>query len=164
MSHRICVYPGSFDPVTLGHLDIIRRCAGLYDEVIVAITVNPAKRGCFPIPERLEMLRQCLDDLPNVRVMSFEGLTVAFARRMGACAMVRGLRNTADFEQERALAQVNRSIAPELETVFLMSRPEHGHISSSAVREMAAYGADLTGYVPDKLISTVQAHFQSNQE
>ena len=158
MKERICVFPGSFDPPTVGHLDLIRRAAGLYDRVIVAVAHNPDKRGAIPPEVRAELLRQCTRDLPNVTVDRFEGLTVAYAARCGACAMLRGLRSGADFNAEWRLAQINRVICPEVETVFLMSRPEHAHVSSSAVREMALFGADWHSLVPDILVTQVAEH------
>ena len=157
---RVCVYPGSFDPPTKGHLELIRRAAALYDRVIVAVSHNPDKRGLFPADVREELLRTCVRDLPNVTVDRCEGLTVAYARRQGACAMIRGLRGCADFDAEWRLAQVNRTICPEVETVFLPALPEHAHVSSSAVREMALFGADWRSYVPDSIVTKVADHLK----
>lgn len=160
MTERICVYPGSFDPPTVGHLDLIRRAAALYDRVIVAVSYNPDKRGLFPTDVREDLLRACVRDLPNVTVARCEGLTVAFAQRHGACAMVRGLRGTGDLDAEWRLAQVNRTICPEVETVFLPARPELAHVSSSAVREMALFGADWRSYVPACIVTQVADHLK----
>ena len=143
-----CLIPGSFDPVTAGHMDIIRRAAGLYDRVVVAVAHNPEKRGCFPVEDRVTLLRAACAGLENVTVDSYEGLTVAYARAEGIRVMVRGLRAHADFDGELALARVNRSLAPEIETVFLPGAGEHAHISSSAVRELLASGASVRGFVP----------------
>ena len=148
---RICVYPGSFDPVTTGHMDVIERACRQWDRVIVAVLRNPAKPGCFSVPQRMELLKKACAHLPQVTVASFDGLTVDFVRSCGARTMVRGLRSAQDFDSERSLAHVNEAIAPEIETVFLMCRPEHSHVSSSAVREMASYGAPVTGFVPAAL-------------
>lgn len=146
---RICVYPGSFDPVTLGHMDIITRAAALFDEVVVAVARHPDKKGTLPMEKRVEFLRKSCAALDNVRVDMFEGLTVQYARSVGACCMIRGLRAEMDFEGERVLAQTNRFLAPDMETVFLVGKPEHGFLSSSVVREMAGYSVDLTGCVPE---------------
>ncbi len=158
MTPRICVFPGSFDPPTVGHLDLIRRAAAQWDRVIVAVSTNPAKRGALPQEVREDLLRVCVRDLPNVTVDRCEGLTVAYAERQGACCMLRGLRSAGDFDAEWRLAQVNRTICPGVETVFLLSRPEHAHVSSSAVREMALFGADWRGYVPDCIVTQVADH------
>ncbi len=161
MQERICLYPGSFDPVTLGHLDIIRRASALYDRVIVAVGHNPAKAGCFPVAQRLEMIRRVTAEFGNVSVASYEGLTVRFAVKCGVQVMIRGIRSASDFDAEWALAQVNRSIAPQVETILMAAPAELRHISSSAVREMAAFGADVTGYVPEILVPIVCEHFNS---
>lgn len=158
---RVCMYPGSFDPITVGHVDVIRRACGLFDRVVVAILHNPGKTGCFPPEERAELIRLCCRDLPQVSVRCFDGLTVEAARACGACAMVRGLRAMSDFENEETLAQINRRLAPELDTVFLMAQPEHSMISSSGVRELAFYGADIGGFVPKEIEARVKAHFQT---
>ena len=160
---RVCVYPGSFDPPTRGHLELIRRAAALYDRVIVAVAVNPDKKGCFSPEEREALLQECTASLSNVEVDRFSGLTVQYARDKGACALLRGLRSAADFDPEWHLAQINRSICPEVETVFLMSSPALAHVSSSAVREMAAFGADFGPYLPDEIVSHVRAHFEPYQ-
>ena len=158
MSERVCVYPGSFDPPTVGHLDIIRRAAAMYDRVIVAVSHNPNKPGWLPVEAREDMLRACTEDLPGVTVDRCAGLTVGYAAAHGACAMIRGLRSAADFDAEWTLAQVNRSIDPSVETVLLMGLPEHAHVSSSAVREMAAFGADWRAFVPAAIVSRVETH------
>ena len=160
MKERIWVFPGSFDPPTVGHLDLIRRAAGLCDRLIVAVAHNPDKRGAVPPEAREEMLRRCTRDLPNVTVARYEGLTVAFAADSGASAILRGLRSTADYDAEWRLAQINRTICPDIETVFLMSRPEHTHVSSSAVREMALFGADWHSFVPDCIVTQVAEHLK----
>ena len=156
---RICVYPGSFDPVTEGHMDVIRRACRLFDRVIVAVLHNPAKRGCFTVEERKELLRRACADLPQVTVDSDDGMTVEYVRRMGGCAMIRGLRSAHDLDSEQTLAQLNSRLAPEVETVFLAARPEHMCVSSSAVRELAAFGGSLEGFVPACILKEISAHF-----
>ncbi|MBQ8556269.1 MAG: pantetheine-phosphate adenylyltransferase [Clostridia bacterium] len=159
---RICVYPGSFDPVTLGHEDIIRRAARLFDHVIVAVMHNPSKRGCFSVEARRVLLEKVVADLPNVTVDAWDGLLVDYVRRVNAAAVVRGLRAVSDFENEMVMAQVNSHLLPGMETVFLMTRPEHSCISSSVVREAALFQADVSGFVPACIAADVQEHF--NQE
>ena len=156
---RICVYPGSFDPPTVGHLDVIQRAAALFDEVIVAVMHNVAKRGSFTVEERMDMLSRAAVHLQNVRVDKWDGLTVDYVRKAGACAVVRGLRAVSDFESEMTLAQVNSRLLPGMETVFLMSRPEHACISSSVVREAASFGADISAFVPDCIAQEVAERF-----
>ena len=160
MPERVCLYAGSFDPVTVGHMDIIERASALYDRVVVAVSENPGKRPAFTLAERIAMMEKAAADLPNVRVVAGKGLTVDTAREYGAGCMVRGLRGASDFDGEWSLCQVNRSIAPELETVFLMGRPEHSHVSSSAVREMASFGLRLEGFVPECVRETVLLHYK----
>ena len=157
---RICVYPGSFDPVTVGHLDVIGRAAQLFDRVIVAVMHNPAKRGCFPVEERKELIRRSVAGMENVSVDAWDGLLVDYVRRTGACAVVRGLRAVSDFENEMVMAQVNAQLLPGMETVFLMTKPEHGCVSSSVVREAASFGADISAFVPEAIAGEVAAHFR----
>ena len=160
----LCVYPGSFDPLTLGHEDLIRRAAALFDRVIVAVLINPDKRGCFPLPERLEMIRLALADLPNVEVDSFEGLLVDYMHLKGARVVLRGLRSALDFETECQMAQINRQISPDkAETLFLATAPEYGHISSSMVRQVAQFGGDISGLVPPALVQRVTQALKPNQ-
>ena len=154
------IYPGSFHPPTLGPIDIIRRAAALFDEVIVAVMHNPAKRGCFPVGQRLELIRRAAADIPNVSVDAWDGLLVDYVRKSGACAVVRGLRAVSDFETEMTMAQVNSQLLPGMETLFLMTKPEHGCISSSVVREAASFGADISAFVPACIAQEVAAHFR----
>ena len=156
---RICVYPGSFDPITVGHLDIIRRAAALFDRVMVAVLHNPAKAGCFPVEERLAMIADACGEIPGVSVGTFDGLLADYVRETGAVAVVRGLRSAADFESEQTMAQINARLLPGLETVFLMAKPEHACISSSAVREIAGFGGDISRFVPEAILPRVKAHF-----
>lgn len=160
MNRRIALYPGSFDPPTLGHMDMIRRAASMFDELVVAVIRNPSKQGTFSMEERLQMLQRCVQDLPNVSVDCFEGVTVRYARQIGASVMIRGLRSTNDFDMEQQLAQVNQRLAPDIETIFLMCRPEHSVVSSSNVRELASYGCSISGYVMDEIAPDIFRHYQ----
>lgn len=145
---RKAICPGSFDPVTNGHLDVIERAAAQFDEVIVAILTNPRKSPLFTAAERLEMLEDSLRHLPNVRAVHAEGLLVELARREGARAIVKGLRPIQDFEYEWQMGMVNRELDSAVETFFLMSSKEYSYLSSSIVRELAAHHAKLEGLVP----------------
>jgi pantetheine-phosphate adenylyltransferase len=144
---RLGIYPGSFDPPTLGHLDVIERAAKLFDEIIVAIGVNSSKQPLLSNEQRMAALRASVKGLPNVRVDKFEGLLVEYVASQGGKAIVRGLRATADFEYEFQMAMVNRRLSSEIETVFLMTKWEHSYLSSSIVREVAHLGGDITGMV-----------------
>ena len=155
MAEKRCVFPGSFDPVTIGHLDLIERAAGLYDEVVVAVLHNPAKTGCFTVEKRIEMLQKACAHLPNVTFDHFEGLLVDYMRASKTKVVVRGLRTTKDFESESQMAQLNHQMSPEVETLFLMTNPAHSHISSSAVREIGMFGGDVTPYVPPSIAQEV---------
>ncbi len=146
---RLAVYPGSFDPPTLGHLDIIERAAKLFDGLVVGVGRNRAKKPCFlSVDDRCEALRAATSHLSNVTVDSFEGLLVNYATEVGATAIIRGLRATADFEYEFQMTLVNRRLRHEVETVFFMTSPEHSYLSSSIVREVAILGGDYVGMVP----------------
>ena len=141
------VYPGSFDPVTKGHLDIIKRAARMFDKLIVGVLINSAKTPLFTIEERVELLRECCKDIPNVEVQSFEGLTVNFAKANHATVMVRGLRAVTDFENEIQLAQTNHALLPGIETMFLATSIKWSYLSSTVVREAAHYGHDVSKFV-----------------
>lgn len=156
---RVCIYPGSFDPLTLGHEDLIRRACRLFDRVIVAVLHNPAKAGCFTVEERLDMIRAACAGLPQVEARAFGGMLVEAVETTGAVAVIRGLRTMADYETEKAMAQFNAELRPGTETVFLLTRPEHGHVSSSTVRELASYGAPLDRYVPACNVDRIQKRF-----
>ena len=152
---KICVFPGSFDPVTIGHLDLIERASRLFDEVVVAVLHNPAKTGRFTIEKRMEMLQKSCAHISNVSFDHFEGLLVDYMRSRGATVVLRGLRGVRDFESECQMAQLNHQMAPEVETLFLMTDPAHTHISSSAVREIGMFGGDVTPYVPASIAADV---------
>ncbi|MBE3589855.1 MAG: pantetheine-phosphate adenylyltransferase [Firmicutes bacterium] len=145
---RTAVCPGSFDPITYGHLDVIGRAARLFDRVIVAVFQNPGKQPLFSLEERLELARQAVAEWPNVAVETGEGLLARFAAARGACALVKGLRSGADFDYEAPMAHMNARLAAEVDTVFLAARPEHAFISSSLVKEVAGHGGDVRAFVP----------------
>ncbi len=146
----IAVYPGSFDPVTSGHFDIICRAAGMYERLIVLVAVNSTKSPLFTAPERVGMLRECCAALPNVTVDTLPtGLLVEHAMALGAKVIVKGLRAVSDFEYEFQMALLNRRLQPQVETVFLMTGAEHSYLSSSIVKEIGRLGGDITGLVPD---------------
>lgn len=142
------VYPGTFDPLTRGHEDIVRRAAGVFSEVIVAVAENTSKRSTFSLSERVDMAAAVLADCPNVRVMAFSGLLMQFVREQGAKVVVRGLRAVSDFEYEFQLAGMNRKLYPEVETLFLTPAEQYMFISASLVREIAALGGDVSQFVP----------------
>jgi pantetheine-phosphate adenylyltransferase len=141
------VCPGSFDPVTNGHVDVINRAAALYDELVVAVLVNPGKAGFFPVEERMELLRESVAHLPNVTVDSFQGLLVDYCRAHQLPVIVKGLRAVSDFEYELQMAQMNRELAA-IETLFVPTAPQVGHLSSSLVKQIATFGGDVSRLVP----------------
>ena len=144
----IAIYPGSFDPVTNGHVDIARRAAGLFERVIVSIYDTPAKHLLFTSAERVELFRECVKGIPNIEVQLYTGLTVLFARESNAHVMVRGLRASSDFEFEFEMSMMNRSIAPDVEVVCLMTRLEYQFLSSSLLKEVCALGGNISHLVP----------------
>lgn len=156
---RIAVYPGSFDPVTYAHLDIAARAARLFDKVVMAVFDRPNKSLLFTTDERLALLRPALAALPRVEAMSYNVLTVDFARSLGAVALVRGLRTVSDFEVEYNMAQLNQTLEPEVEVVVLMASRRYAHISSSAVREIAGMGRDPVEFVPPHIVEALRQKF-----
>jgi len=151
--NTIAVYPGSFDPITNGHLDIVARAAAVFDEVVIGVLANPRKTPLLAVETRIAVIRAALADgagplLDHIRVEAFDGLTVEFCRAQGAHAIVRGLRAISDFESEMQLAHNNRVLAPEVDTVFFMTSVENGYVSSSLVKEIAGFGGDVAGMVP----------------
>ena len=154
------IYPGSFDPITNGHLDIIRRSAKLFDEVVIAVLNNSQKNPLFSVNERVNMIKELTKDIPNVKVDSFQGLTIDYAREIEATVMIRGLRAVSDFEYELQIAQTNKVQYPEIETVFLNSDLNYSYLSSSIVREFASYGGDISKFVPEEIIPTIREKFQ----
>jgi pantetheine-phosphate adenylyltransferase len=146
--NKIAVFPGSFDPFTIGHEAIVRRALNLFDEIIIAVGANTLKKNFYSLATRKEMISLVFKNEPRVRVDHYEGLTVDYCRKNGAGFLIRGLRTSADFEFERAIAQVNKVMAPDVETVFLLTVPEHSHINSSIVRDIIINGGDASRFVP----------------
>jgi pantetheine-phosphate adenylyltransferase len=145
---RIAVFPGTFDPITRGHEDIVRRAADIFDRVIIAMGRNTKKQSLFPLEERLAWIREIFKDDPRIEVDTYDELTVEYCRRKGATFIVRGLRSSGDFEYEAHLAQVNRKLDSSVETIFIITSPELSNISSTVVRDIIIYGGDYTPFVP----------------
>lgn len=156
---RAAVYPGSFDPITLGHLDIIRRTSKLYDEITIVIAASPDKQALFSIEERIAMIQAEVADCKNCKVAAHPGLTVEYAKRIGAQVIIRGLRAVVDFEYEVSMANVNRKLAPEIETVLFLAGPEFDFISSRVVKEVARHRGSLEGLVSPAVAKAVQLKF-----
>lgn len=154
MVRAVC--PGSYDPVTNGHLDIIERSSKLFDEVVVAVLINPSKKGMFSIDERVEMLTEITEALPNVRVDSWHGLLVDYCRQHGIAAITKGLRSVSDFDYELQMAQMNRELSG-VETLLMSNNPQYGFVSSSLVKEIANYGGDVKGLVPGVVFERLTA-------
>lgn len=152
---RRAVYPGSFDPVTFGHLDVIRRSADLVDELIVGVLNNSAKTPLFSAEERVKLLMDATKDINNVRIQAFSGLSVDFAKEMGAEFIVRGLRAITDFEYELQMAQTNRIMNPDIDTIFLTTSLQYAYLSSTTVKEVASYGGDISKFVPATVVDQV---------
>ena len=154
---RLAVCPGSFDPVTLGHLDIINRASKLFDKVIVLVSVNPLKNNtAFTSDERMSMLRVVTAHLDNVEVDTDDGLLADYVAKTGSCAIVKGLRAVSDFEYEFQMALTNKKLYPEAETVFLITKSENMYLSSSIVKEIASYGGDIKDFVPEPILDTIK--------
>jgi pantetheine-phosphate adenylyltransferase len=151
MTMRVAVYPGSFDPLTNGHVDIIRRGARMFDRIIVAILLNADKAPLFPIEERVRLIREVFRDTPSVEADTFEGLLVDYMREKRANVIVRGLRAVSDFEYEMQMALMNRHLSPEVETVFMMPAEQYTYVSSRLVKEVASLGGSVTGLVPEQV-------------
>jgi len=149
------VYPGSFDPLTLGHLDIIRRSAGIVDELVVSVLHNSAKNSLFSTDERVSMIKEVTRDIPNVKVTTFDGLLVDYVREIDASLIIRGLRAVTDFEYELQLTQTNHILNPEVETIFLTTNLQYSYLSSTIVREIASYGGDISQFVPNEFIDRI---------
>ncbi len=155
----IAIYPGSFDPITNGHLDILKSGAEIFEKVIIAVSYNANKKGFLTIDERVKLIKESVTDFPNVEVDSFEGLTVEYAKKRGASVLLRGLRTSFDFEYEMQLSQTNNALYNEIKTVFLITKPEYNFISSSCVREILLNKGDISGFVPE----AVQVYLQGLQ-
>ena len=163
---KTAIYPGSFDPITLGHLNIIKRAAVCFDKLIVCVMVNSEKvnRGLFTEAERVELIRRVVAKLPNVEVDSSSTLIAEYARQKKACTLVKGLRAVSDYENELQMALINRKLNPRLETMFLPSSTKYTYVSSSMVKEMARYGADLSDFVPRDIIADIQEKMNGRRD
>ena len=150
------IYPGSFDPVTLGHLDIIHRAAELVDELVIAILHNSSKKGLFTTEERIALLKRVTEDIPNVKVISFDGLLVDYMREIDANIIIRGLRAVTDFEYELQMSQTNRKIAPQVDTIFFTTSLEYAYLSSSIVKEVAQYNGDIIAFVANPVEEAIK--------
>ena len=157
MAERVALCPGTYDPVTVGHLDIIRRAATVFDRVVVGVVRAPRhKETMFPLEERIAFIEQSLDGLPGIEVAGFSNLVVEFARERGARSIVKGLRAVSDFEWEFQMNHLNRGLAPEIETIYLMSSPQYSFLSSRGVREIASFGGPVAEYVPEQVARRLQ--------
>jgi len=156
----VAIYPGTFDPITNGHRDIIGRALGLFDQVIVALAVNVNKRPLFPLAARMRLIRDAVAGSPGAEVDAFQGLLVDYARSRGARFLIRGLRAVADFEYEFQFAHMNRQLAPDIETIFLPTNEENFYVSSSLVREVAAMGGDVSRLVPESTLAALKKKFK----
>lgn len=152
---KIAICPGSFDPVTLGHIDIIRRASKMFDKVIVAVLVNPSKQPSFSIQERIDFLNEATKGIDNLEIVSFDGLLASYAKEKSAVAVVKGLRAVSDFEYEFQMALTNKKLNPELETIFLTTSSQHMYLSSSMVKQVASFGGDISDFVPDCLYEKI---------
>ena len=163
---KTAIYPGSFDPITLGHLNIIKRAAVCFDKLIVCVMVNSEKvnRGLFTEAERVELIRRVVAKLPNVEVDSSSTLIAEYARQKRACTLVKGLRAVSDYENELQMDLINRKLNPRLETMFLPSSTKYTYVSSSMVKEMARYGADLSDFVPREIIADIQEKMNGRRD
>lgn len=153
---KIAIYPGSFDPVTSGHLNIIQRAANIFDKLIVCVMVNAGKNPMFSLEERVDLIRRVTEDIPNVEVDSSNELLAEYAKRRGSCVILKGLRAGSDFENEFQMALINHKINPELDTMFLTAESRYMYLSSSAVKELGSYGVDLSDFLPSEIIPDFQ--------
>lgn len=161
---KTAIYPGSFDPVTSGHLNIIRRAASIFDKLIVCVMVNAGKNPMFTLSERVELIRRVTKDLPNVEIDCSSELLAEYARRKGSCVIVKGLRAVSDFESEFQMAMINHKLNPDLDTMFLTAEHQYTYLSSSMVKELASYGADLTDFLPEEIIPDVKMRIGNNTQ
>ena len=156
---RRAIYPGSFDPVTFGHIDMMERSAKVVDELVVAVLINSAKKPLFSVKERVSMLEEIAGHIPNIRITSFHGLLIDYAREVDASIIIRGLRAVTDFEYELQFAQTNRIVNSEIDTLFLTTSLEYAYLSSTIVKEVASYGGDISHFVPEQLIERIYAKY-----
>ena len=160
---KVAIYPGSFDPVTLGHLNIIERSAQIFDELIVCVMVNSEKNPMFTADERVELIERVTSHLPNVKVETFSGLLADYAKKKGSCVIVKGLRAITDFEAEFQMALINRTLNPGLDTMFLTAEGRYMYLSSSAVKEIGRYDADPKDFLPEQIIPDFQKRIQEKR-
>jgi len=153
----IALYPGTFDPITRGHLDVIERASRLFEELVIAVAANPGKEPTFSLAERREMVAGLVGGMKNVRVVALDGMTVEYARSAGAKVIIRGIRTLADFDYEFQMALANRMLDESIETLFILASPEHSSISSGLIKEAAALGADVSAFVPEIVASKLKA-------
>ena len=153
---KVAIYPGSFDPITSGHLNIIQRAANIFDKLIVCVMVNAGKNPMFTLEERVELIRRVTQDIPNLEIHSSNRLLAEFAREQGSCVIVKGLRAVSDFENEFQMALINRKINPDLDTMFLTADKEYMYMSSSVVKELGSYGENLADFLPKEIIPDFQ--------
>lgn len=153
---KTAIYPGSFDPITLGHLDIIKRGAKIFDKLIVGVLINVDKKGLFNTEERVELIKRVTKDIPNVEVISFSGLLVDLFKEYDSHVILKGLRAVSDFEYEFQMALINNKLDSEVETLFMMTSAQYSYLSSSAVKQVAKFGGSLAGLVPDEIISDIK--------
>ena len=153
---KVAIYPGSFDPITNGHLDVLERASRMFDSVVIAVLKHPEKKSFLSVEQRVNLIKESIKDMENVSVDSFDGLTVEYARNIGAKFLIRGLRTITDFEYEVQLCQTNQVIAPDIDTVFLPTKPQHNFISSSIVRELSNHKTDISKFVPENVVKYLQ--------
>ena len=158
----LAVYPGSFDPVTLGHLDIIKRAASVFDELIICVLINSRKSPLFTPQERVELINRTVSSIPNVTVESSEDLLIEYMNQRGARIAIKGLRAVSDYEWELQMALVNKKLAPNIETLLMPASEEYTYLSSSIVKEVAAYGVDLEAFIPKEIVNDIRQKFESN--
>jgi pantetheine-phosphate adenylyltransferase len=156
---KTAIYPGSFDPITKGHLDVLKRAADIFDKVIIAVSVNINKKGFLPIEDRLRLIKEVVKDIPNVEVDSYEGLTINYAKEKNANVLIRGLRAVSDFEYEMQLSQANGALSEDIHTVFLITKPEYNFISSGTVKEITYMKGDITKFVPEPIANYLKENY-----
>lgn len=161
-NQRTAIYPGSFDPITKGHLDVLERASKMFDRVIIAVLKNSSKKSFLPVEDRVKLIKESTKELTNVEVDSFEGLTIEYAQSKGARFLIRGLRAVSDFEYELQLCQTNSAIAPDIDTVFLTTKPKYNFISSSIVKELSYFGTDVSKFVPKSVVEYLQEQKKGN--
>ncbi len=157
---KIAIYPGSFDPITKGHLDVLKRAADIFDKVIIVVSVNVHKESFLPLKDKLDLIKESCKDIPNIEVDSFNGLTIEYAKKRNANVIIRGLRAVSDFEYEMQLSQANSALCNEIHTVFLITKPKYNFISSGTVKEIALMNGDVTKFVPEPVAKYLQKNIQ----